>query len=214
MGKFIDLTGQRFGRLTVLERMENGENRSARWLCRCDCGNQKIVVGSALRAGKTVSCGCFKRELIATHRTTHGQSNTRLHWIWCGMVKRCTNPNAHAYDHYGCRGITVCDEWRKFEPFRDWALSHGYTDSLSIDRIDVDGNYCPENCRWATRKEQNNNQRTNRFLTAFGKTQTVQQWADELNINAQTLYNRLNRGWSVEDALTTPVDSSRSHPKK
>lgn len=216
MGKFIDLTGQRFGRLVALERVENSKSRQACWRCICDCGNHTVVCSFDLRSGNTASCGCWQKEIRKTlgqRVKTHGLTRTRLYRIWNGMVARCVNPNERIYDYYGGRGITVCDEWRKFESFRDWALSHGYTDSLSIDRIDVNGNYEPNNCRWATAKEQHNNQRSNRLLTAFGKTQTLQQWADELNVNRRTICYRLNRGWSLEDALTTPV-KSRSTRKK
>lgn len=161
MSKIKDLTGQRFGRLVVLERVGSDKNGKACWLCRCDC--KKIVVcrGSSLLIGETASCGCLARE---AHKT-HGYAKTRLYRIWSGMKDRCYNSSREHYDCYGGRGITACDEWlHDFAAFRDWALSHGYTDSLTIDRINNDGNYCPDNCRWITMKEQAQNRRPKRTL--------------------------------------------------
>lgn len=160
-----DLSGRRFGRLVVVKRADECVGHSyghSLWMCLCDCGNETYVYGSNLLQGKTKSCGCYHTEMIKAANSTHGESKTRLHRIWAGMKERCYNTRASNYHNYGGRGISVCDEWRNsFSAFRDWAVLNGYKDHLSIDRINVDGNYEPQNCRWATFIEQNNNKRNN-----------------------------------------------------
>lgn len=207
MGKFIDLTGQKFGRLTVIERAENNKNGSSQWVCRCECGNNKVVFIGNLKNGHTTSCGCLQREQAVKANTKHGMKHTRIYNEWCGINRRCYNQNDRCYNNYGGRGITICDEWKNdFQAFYNWAMANGYADDLTIDRIDVNGNYEPSNCRWITRKEQGNNTRRNHLLTYNGKTQTLAQWADEIGISYDTLCSRIvQRHWDIERALTTPV---------
>ena len=219
MGTFVDLTGKRFGRYTVISRAESQTYRDCKrvrtrtmWNCKCDCGNVKVVSADALRGGHVVSCGCYKKEHDHTRCMTHGatvdRKRTRLYKIWDGMKARCYNPRKTYYPIYGGRGIEMCDEWHySFESFRNWALANGYDDSLTIDRIDNDGNYCPENCRWATVSQQNNNKSTSHYLTYNGETKTIMQWAEATGFTFHAIYARLAKGMTVEEALLTPLQT-------
>ena len=154
MGKFVDLVGQKFGRLTVVSRVKR-ERLGTYWLCCCDCGLTKEVRTSSLKAGSTKSCGCLYKEVAGKQgvmNATHGMSGSRVYNVWRNMIQRCTDQNSNRFDSYGERGITVCDEWRKsFDSFYSWATDNGYREDLQIDRRDNDGNYCPENCRFVMR---------------------------------------------------------------
>lgn len=205
-----DIKGQRFGRLTAIEMVGVDKSRCAMWLCKCDCGTEKIVRGKNLRSGETKSCGCTRKtetaEKLREKSTKHGMTNTRIYAIWCGMKSRCYNSHRKKYKDYGQKGIIVCDKWlESFEEFRDWAMAHGYRDDLTIDRKDPKGPYSPENCRWITQKEQQNNRTNNKMITFNGKTQTLSQWAEEIGMKAQTLQKRFEYGWSTERALTEKV---------
>lgn len=200
-----DLTGQQFGKLEVLRRVGT-RNKQVVWECKCQCGQEITVLAGNLRNGSTLSCGCLNRKKVAERQKTHGETNTRLYRIWHNMKSRCQNPNIKDYADYGGRGITVCPEWRdSFEAFRDWALANGYQDNLTIERNNINGNYEPQNCKWITNREQQSNRRNNRIISGFGRTQTIQQWADETGVSRETIAARLKRGWPTEIALTAPV---------
>ncbi len=282
MSKFIDLTGQRFGKITVIKRVANDKDNHAYFLCRCDCGNEKIILGRSLRNGSTRSCGC-KTDLIGMRfgrlvvvkevvpiesigekrkaylcrcdcgkskviratslpvkngtkscgcliKETHTKYNSipektqnRLYWVWSDIKTRCYNKNSVRYKDYGGRGIKICDEWLDFQNFYEWAMTNGYKEEmlpsgrnrLTIDRIDVNGNYCPENCRWVTQKEQTNNTRVNHYLEFNGKKQTLSEWGEEVGISVSTLAQRINHlGWSIERALTTPTGNKKCASSK
>ena len=189
----IDLTNQRFGKLTVIRLDGKDHRHECKWLCKCDCGNETVVYGSHLRKGDTVSCGCVMRNVSRTH----GLSKTRLYNIWQHMKYRCDNPKTDHYDCYGGRGITYCDEWKDFSVFKDWALENGYTDELTIDRINVNGNYEPNNCRWATRKQQGENTRKTHLITHNGETHSLREWGRILGIPKSTIQARYQKGVNI-----------------
>lgn len=194
--KYDDLTANKYGKLAVIERAisTSKKDKHAYWKCLCDCGNYAIVASHRLKGGETRSCGCIN----------NGKSYTRLYRIWNDMKKRCYIISETAYHNYGGRGIIVCDEWlHDFQAFYDWSMANGYREDLTIDRIEVNGNYEPSNCRWVTRKVQNNNTRRNHYLSFDGTTKSVAEWADITGIKQNTLLYRIRRGWSVERALTT-----------
>ena len=147
----------------------------------------------------------MNNEKIGNLNKTHNKSKTRLHRIWAAMKSRCYNPKNNRYENYGGKGIVVCDEWQDFEPFYDWAMSSGYRDDLTIDRIESSGNYEPSNCRWVTQKAQQNNRRNNHLIAYNGETHTLAEWAKITNIKPSTLLARIKSGWSVERVLTQPL---------
>ncbi len=207
-----DLTGKKFGRLLVIRRAENKRNRTAYW-CKCDCGKECIAIGMELTRGSTKSCGCLKKELahkMGAGTAKHRMHGSRIYKIWIAIRQRCNCKSARNYHNYGGRGIKLCTEWDDFMNFYNWAMSHGYNDSLTIDRIDVNGNYEPSNCRWADDLTQHNNRRDNVFLEFHGKKMTIAEWAKKIGIPYPTLRGRLGRGWPVEKALTTPSSTNRS----
>lgn len=202
-----NVTGLRFGRLVALGPVAR-LRRQIVWLCECDCGNTARVILKCLMAGETRSCGCLRSEICRAQLTTHGMRNSRLYKTWQSMKTRCTNPKSNVYAFYGGRGISVCDEW-----MHDFEAFHAYISQLpgfgvkgnTLDRIENNGNYCPGNVRWASMPEQQRNRRSNRKITHNGKTQCVKEWAEEFHMKHTTLSDRLERGWTMERALTQPV---------
>lgn len=212
MGKIKDLTGQKFGRLTVIKRVGKNKDNGALWICLCECGNSITAVSSRLLNGTCQSCGCLRLELFKVNKRkpVHGMYKTRQFSIWHSMKQRCLNPNNNHYSFYGGRGITVCDKWLTFGGF--WEdMQEGYADNLTIDRIDVNGNYEKSNCRWATIKEQASNRRTNIIITINNVTQTFKEHCEKYGINYSTAFNRVARhGYTYEDAVLTPVKTKYS----
>ena len=203
-----DYIGKRYGHLLILEEAEVSENGKVKVRCQCDCGNITVCFLDDLKQGNTKSCGCYRVSLVKGLTKTHGMSDTRLFKVWCLMHQRCYNINNPQYKNYGGRGITICDEWKNdFLKFHDWAYENGYDENAdfmkcTLDRKDVNGNYCPENCRWATTIEQCNNKRNNTLVSYNGEIHTVAEWARMKCLNYTTLFCRLfYHGWSVEEAL-------------
>lgn len=203
--------GEKYGRLTVVDIIPSVNARKGySWKCRCECGKETAVSPYKLITGKTKSCGCGKRDRVKTDplfdRTTHGGRHERLYHIWHGMKQRCERKGNNDYHNYGGRGISVCKEWRNdYSAFKEWALSNGYTDELTIERKNVDGNYCPENCAWISSKAQARNRRTSHWVEYNGERHIVTEWAEIYGVEACALYNRLRLGWSMEKAISTPV---------
>lgn len=205
-----DISGQRFGRLTAIaytgRRTDKGHNSI--WLFRCDCGNYVERPGSSVTCGtKVPSCGCYIRERAGNLNKTHGGRHERLYLVWMDMRRRCYNTKDINYRNYGGRGVVVCEEWKDYARFREWALATGYDATAkrrncTIDRIDIDGNYEPSNCRWADFITQANNKRNNVFYECNGKRKTLPEWAREVGISDSTIRNRLDRGWPFEKAIT------------
>jgi len=185
MGKRIDLNGRRFGRLTIIADAKVKRGGHTAWQCQCDCGNNTIVRGDSLMSGKTQSCGCQRLEAI----TSHGMKHSSTYRSWSDMKSRCNDPNTLDYKRYGGRGIKVCDRWNAFQLF--YADMGEKPKGLSLERIDNNKGYSPDNCKWATRKEQSRNQRPNRMITYFGETKCLAEWAESLGINGTTLHCRL-----------------------
>lgn len=204
-----DLTGKRFGRLTVIGVEDNGK-RHTYYACQCDCGNVKVIRADALISGATKSCGCIKKgqdktNLTANHR--HKMSGTRIYETWQDMKRRCYNKQNVRYDRYGGRGIKVCEEWlNNFQSFYDWAISNGYSDDLTIDRIDNDGNYEPSNCRWSTVKEQCNNRSSNINITIGNATKSLMSWCEIFNVDYKKVQARYHRnGFEGIDRLFNDI---------
>ena len=202
MSKLQDITGQRFSRLVVLERAGRAPSGHVTWKCRCDCGNEVVAYGLSLKCGNTRSCGCIRKEQLRERNRTHDlkQGNESTYNSWANMKSRCNDKNNPDYHYYGGRGITHDPRWADFKNFFE-DMGPKPDDSLTIERIDNNGNYCKENCKWGTRKEQARNKSNNRYLTYNGDTLLLSEWADKLGINKGTIYLRLRKGWPLEKVL-------------
>lgn len=216
MPQFVDLKGCRFGRLLVLERAENASDNATRFLCQCDCGNRKIIRAKHLKSGAIQDCGCGKSKRMAARNLKHGGSGTRLYNIWIKMRDRCHNPNSADWHDYGGRGISVCATWDlSFDTFREWAMKNGYDESKSIDRIDVNAGYFPDNCRWASASVQANNKRNNHYIIYHGEQITLADAAKNSPVPYGTIKRRIAYyGWNADDAVDTPIGGKRPQAKK
>ncbi len=214
-----DLSGMIFSKLTVLRffgrtKTPSGTGTHYWWMCRCECGNEKPISGDRLNSGNSKSCGCGVVQSTIRRSTKHNHchafAQSRVYIIWAGMLDRCRNPNSKIYKHYGARGISVCNRWKEFANFlEDMGEPPFGPPHYSIDRINNDLGYSKDNCEWRTKKQQANNTRANKLLTAFGKTQTISQWADEYGIRQETLGQRIRvQKWDVEKAITEPIGPS------
>jgi hypothetical protein len=208
------MSAAKFGRLTVLgEAPHRSADGRVMWQLRCDCGTEFERTAKVVKNGNTKSCGCLAREMTAARNranATHGMSNTSTHNVWTNMKERCLNPNHKSFNRYGGRGITICQRW--LDSFQNFLDDMGTMPiGMSLDRKDVNGNYEPGNCRWATSEEQANNKANNRVLEFKGKKQTIAQWAREVGMSREALRHRLNAGWSSEDALTMKLDHANNN---
>lgn len=214
----LDLTGQRYGRLTAVKDTGLKKNTNAVWIFLCDCGNQIERPSGSVRSGKTSSCGCLRSEQKSKHmkanagvynseRATHGMTGTPTFVSWDAMRQRCLNPNHKSFEDYGGRGILVCERW--LDSFENFLEDMGERpQDTTLDRKDTNGNYEPGNCRWATSKTQSNNKRSSRYITFMGLTKTLKEWADAAGISNKTLAYRLANGWEMKEALVTKTDPS------
>lgn len=198
--KYQDFTGMRFGSLVVIKRVyeyDKKGNKIAKWECDCDCGGKAYVTTNNLKFGHSKTCGC-------SFRTKNGMGKSRINKIYSGMIDRCYNEKVDCYDRYGGRGIRVCDEWQGddgFFNFYDWAIENGYKDELTLDRIDVNGNYEPKNCKWSTQKEQANNKRNSLYIEIDGEKRTASQWEEITGVKAGTIYVRYRKGYREKDLI-------------
>ena len=221
--KLNDLTGKRFGRLTVISRCDHNLNGEPAWNCICDCGKSKVIRGEALKNGATKSCGCISAELSRERMkkiaTTHGESRTRLYSVWASMLARCENPNRPQYKNYGSIGISVCPEWHDFKVFSEWAKENGYDENAkygkcTLERMCGSLGYSPENCKWCNMTGQARNKRTNVFVNYEGKKVQLSSICEKLQLNYPTVVQRLKNGWSEYDALHTPIKERKNNARR
>lgn len=208
--RYEDISGKRFGRAVAIEYMGLDESKKrSLWKCVCDCGEEFICRKDSLKRGSIQSCGCLGKERRLEANTKHGMHNTKIYKVWTSMLQRCENPNEKAYENYGGRGIKVHPKWHSFEGF--WEdMKSGYSEGLSLDRIDVDGDYEPGNVRWATRFEQQNNIRANVHVVIDGEEMTVGEASQRFGIDSNVIRSRLRLNWSHEEAVKIPVGGKQS----
>jgi hypothetical protein len=205
---FRDLTGKQFGRLNIVSRSKN-KGKHVQWHCKCECGGTKIATTTNIVRGLTQSCGCLHKEAISKINSTHGMTKSRTFIIWQGMLARCGNPQNPSYKNYGGRGVFVCDRWKL--SFENFLADMGEAkDDQSIDRISVNGIYEPNNCRWATLKEQALNKRNTLFVLFNGVTAPLKTHCENLSLSYKSVHARIQRGWSVSDALSTPIKQTNA----
>ena len=212
MGTFVDITNQKYGRLTVIKRAEDrvspaGKHR-VMWTCQCECGRIKDISADNLKGGKTLSCGCLQKQRVQETIGKHGDTDSRLYNVWSAIKRRCYKDYEPKFSRYGGRGIKMCDEWRDdYTAFMEWSLANGYRYDMqrgecTLDRINNDGDYSPDNCRWVSLKKQANNRATNRYITFNGETHTIAEWADIVHIPYERLYQRITKyGYEFERAI-------------
>lgn len=189
MSKSIDLTNKKINFLTALYKTDRRDSAGGNyWMCQCDCGEKKEISANAIMRESTASCGCFRKNI----KKTHGKSGSRLYNIWTGFRNRCNNPKGKSYTYYGGKGIKVCEDWNIFDKFFEWSINNGYNESLTIDRIDVNGDYSPENCRWVTIKEQANNKSSNHILTYKNISKNIAQWSEEFKTSRDKTKRNFN----------------------
>lgn len=221
MSKNEDLTGKTFGRLTVIQRdkdyIQPSGQHKVMWLCECICGNKISVQAYFLKKGYTKSCGCLRKENSKKIHIKHGLYYTKIRGIWGNIKQRCYNKNSSSYKYYGERNIKICDEWLNnengFINFYNWAMHNGYKEGLTIDRINVNGNYEPSNCRWSNNITQANNKRNNIYIEYKNETKTLAEWCKELNMNYNTVRTRIYElGWTPQKAFETNINIRNTHP--
>lgn len=213
--KSPELVGKRFGRLKVIRRNGSSKHKRALWLCRCDCGNELTVIGNSLTVGRVNSCGCLKIEQLKERLITHGLTTSEhfhpLYETWSGIKDRINNPNNPGWHNYGGRGIKICDRWKdSFQNFID-DMGPRPSDKHSIDRIDNDGDYCPDNCRWATRKQQANNKQTSISITIGNQTKPISEWCKHYKIKYATALWRFNHGWAIDKIFSVRAYRGRNN---
>ena len=203
----LDLTNKRFGKLIAVEKVGKDKARNILWRCKCDCGNEVIAKACELNRGHCHSCGCYQKERASEANKIHGKSHTKLHYVWTDMLKRCDNPNHHAYKWYGGKGVKVCNKWKEYISFEKWAFENGYKYGLTIDRIDGNGDYCPENCRWATRKEQSNNLSSCVYFDFMGERLNITQFCTKYDVSAGHFYKIARKNINIQTLMKCIVTS-------